>query len=56
MPPGDLKVLADRIGRLLADGDLRLAMGQAGVASVAENFNMKQRAEMFVELYGELTR
>ncbi|MEO1432553.1 MAG: glycosyltransferase family 4 protein [Cyanobacteria bacterium J06632_19] len=40
VPPGDSKVLAERIGDLLKDYQLRAAFGKAGRAKVEKDFNI----------------
>ena len=40
IPPGDVRSLADRIGLLLEDADLRSRMGEAGRAKVRAEFDL----------------
>lgn len=44
VPPGDAGALADRIGRLANDPDLRARMGQAGRVKVRAEFDARQEA------------
>ena len=51
VPPGDPVSLAQAICRLLADPDVRTAMGQAGRRWVVENFSRERLIERTQELY-----
>jgi glycosyltransferase involved in cell wall biosynthesis len=53
---GDVKVLADRIGRLLADPELRKKMGQAGREHVRHRFGKDTLLADIGDLYIELLR
>lgn len=54
VPPGDPEQLAERIGQLLDDPELRKRVGVAGRRTVEEYFDMRQRASEFRRLYEEL--
>jgi len=54
VPPGDVQQLAERIGQLLDDPELRKRVGAAGRRNVEERFDMRQRASEFRRLYEEL--
>jgi glycosyltransferase involved in cell wall biosynthesis len=49
--PGDVDALAAAIGRLLADGQLRRAMGSAGRARAAEHFDLARFRGQHLALY-----
>jgi glycosyltransferase involved in cell wall biosynthesis len=51
VPPGDAKALADSIGRVLADPQLRRAMGSAGRARAAAHFELGRFRAAHVALY-----
>jgi glycosyltransferase involved in cell wall biosynthesis len=53
VPPGDPGALAEGLLRLLEDGELRLRLGAAGRARIAE-FSMDRMAQAHARLYGEL--
>jgi len=44
VPPGDAETLADRIGRIADDPDLRARMGRAGRETVRADFDARQEA------------
>lgn len=54
VPAGDAAALADRIGRLLADSDLRRRMGAAGRGLVREQFTFAAQARRYVDLFEEM--
>ncbi len=56
IPPGDVAVLAARMGELLAAPDLRNRMGEAGYRMVRERYDAASRASEYEELYEELSR
>ena len=51
VPPGDSETLADRIGRLADDPDLRVRMGRAGCATVRAAFDARQEARRIGALF-----
>lgn len=54
VPPGDVRQLADRLNRLLADSALRARMGGAARARAVSNFGAAGLVEQWIALYGEL--
>lgn len=50
-PVGDVATLADRICRLLADGALRVCLGQAARAHIAANFSMATMVRRYQAVY-----
>jgi len=54
VPPRDAGALAEAIGRLLADPELRARMGEAGYRSVAERFSADAMCRRVLELYDEV--
>jgi glycosyltransferase involved in cell wall biosynthesis len=54
VPPGDAPALAATVARLLRDADLRLALGSAARASVAERFAVDRLVRDVEDLYDEL--
>jgi glycosyltransferase involved in cell wall biosynthesis len=55
VPPGDEEALADSIGRLARDADLRAAMGRAGRAFVERRYRWEDNAAQMERLYRHLT-
>jgi glycosyltransferase involved in cell wall biosynthesis len=49
--PGDSTALADAIGRLAADPDLRSRLAEAGRARVAADFDLDTNARRLIELF-----
>lgn len=54
VPPRDPELLAERVGRLLADPSLRETMGHAGYVRVIRDFSLQSMVARYDELYGEL--
>jgi glycosyltransferase involved in cell wall biosynthesis len=54
VPAGDPAAMADRIGRLLADGELRRQMGAEGRELVREQFTFAAQARGYVALFAEM--
>jgi len=54
VPPRDPHALADAVGRLLADPDLRRRMGEAGYRRVAQQFTAEAMTRRILELYDEV--
>lgn len=52
--PGDVRQLAARLDRLLADPDLRVRMGDAALVRAVSRFGATGVVEQWVALYGEL--
>lgn len=52
--PGDVVALADRVGRLLADADLRQRMGEAGRRKVEQLFAVEKIVPQISAIYAEL--
>jgi len=50
-PEGDVEALAERLGRLLADGGLRERLGKAGRKQVVEKYNWTEVARQTLRLY-----
>jgi glycosyltransferase involved in cell wall biosynthesis len=53
--PGDAGALADRICRLLQNGEQRAAMGAAARQRVTANFSARGTAQKVAQLYEELS-
>jgi len=51
VPPEDPKALSDAMVRLLADADLRQAMGQEGQRLVQSHYTWNKQGERFLDLY-----
>jgi glycosyltransferase involved in cell wall biosynthesis len=51
VPPGNPAALAEAIGRLLGDSEVRKSMGEAGRKWVQENFSQEQQVHKTTELY-----
>jgi glycosyltransferase involved in cell wall biosynthesis len=56
VPPGYPDLLAERVGRLLADPGLRSRMGRAGLDRAVREFNLPAMIRRYDEFYGELIR
>ena len=54
VPPRDPHALADALGRLLADPQLRARMGEAGERRVRERFSAEAMTERLLALYDEV--
>jgi glycosyltransferase involved in cell wall biosynthesis len=54
VPPRDPRALAEAIGRLLADPELRGRMGRAGRERVAQRFSEEAMTRRTLEIYDEL--
>jgi glycosyltransferase involved in cell wall biosynthesis len=54
VPPRDARALADAIGHLLADSELRGRMGRAGRERVAQSFSEEAMTRRMLEIYDEL--
>ena len=54
VPPNDAKALADAIGRLAADAELRHRFGAAGRRIAEEEFSYLRIGQEIVELYQRL--
>ena len=54
VPPGDPAALAARLSQLLADRDLRRAMGDAGRSRMQTQFTFESQAEAYLQLLGRL--
>jgi glycosyltransferase involved in cell wall biosynthesis len=54
VPPGDARALADALGRLDADPELRARLGAAGRARAAERFDLPRFRAAHVDLYARL--
>lgn len=53
-PPGDIEALAANLGRLLADPQLRIRLGDNGRFRVEQNFTPQRMAKDFAALYARL--
>jgi glycosyltransferase involved in cell wall biosynthesis len=51
VPPRDRQALASALDRLVADGDLRRRLGQAGRAFVAEHYSWEENTAQMEALY-----
>ena len=56
VPPSDPAALAGALDRVLADPELRRAMGRAGAALVAERFDLRDQARAVAAAIGPRTR
>lgn len=54
VPPGDPVALADRIGRLAEDAELRRRLGAAGRRVAIEKFDVERMVQETLDLYDEL--
>jgi len=54
VPAGDIATLADRIGQLVADGDVRFRMGQAGRQLFTERFRHESMTAQIRRLYQQV--
>ena len=54
VPPGNPPLLAQRIGKLLANDRLRETMGMSGYYRVRDNFTFESQARQYVQLFREL--
>ena len=54
VPPADAGALADAIGRLAGDAELRRAMGNAGRAFVERRLRWQDNARLMEVLYGDM--
>lgn len=56
VPPGDPRALADAIGRLFADRELRARMGEAGRARARELFSVERMVRSVLDVYEGVLR
>jgi len=56
VPAGEADIMAERIGRLLADDKMRRQMGMRGRRLVEKEFSFAGQADAYVELAASLTR
>jgi glycosyltransferase involved in cell wall biosynthesis len=54
VPPGDEAALADRLGALVADPDLRARLGAHGRSLITRCYDWRKNAQVMVELYEKL--
>ncbi len=54
VPPGDSDALAGALARLVGDGGLRQAMGEAGLARVRRDFHWERTVARYLEVYDGL--
>jgi glycosyltransferase involved in cell wall biosynthesis len=54
VPPRDARALGEAVGRLLADGALRAALGANGAARARDVFDVRHQIPKFLALYDEL--
>ena len=54
VPPGDAVTLADRISRLVVDGELQKRLGMQGRTRVLENFTKEIVVDRTIELYEDV--
>lgn len=54
VPPADPKALAEAIGELINNGELRKAMGSAGRKRVVDHLSLEVEVEEWSKLYGSL--
>lgn len=54
VPTRSPETMADRLGKLLADPDLRRRAGEAGRQRVVESFTLERQTERFVQCYLDL--
>jgi glycosyltransferase involved in cell wall biosynthesis len=55
LPPADVPALADAIGQLAGDAELRRAMGAAGRALVEREYRWQDNAALMERLYAQMT-
>jgi glycosyltransferase involved in cell wall biosynthesis len=51
VPPADVAALAQAIGKLAADPNLRLRLGKAGRTKVLRNYHLKTNASRLAEVW-----
>jgi colanic acid/amylovoran biosynthesis glycosyltransferase len=51
VPPADEEQLADAIGRLMDDAELRQKLGRSARVRVQEDYNLTRNAERLAEIY-----
>ncbi len=56
VPPGDMEVMAGRLGLLLADADLRRSMGERCLSLARERADWKRNAEAMLDCYERAVR
>ena len=54
VPPREPAALAEAVGRVLSDADLRERLGRAGRAGIAERFSIESVADRYESLYREV--
>ncbi|MCG7870316.1 MAG: glycosyltransferase, partial [Candidatus Thiodiazotropha taylori] len=56
VPPNQAEMLADAMGRLLLDSELRRTFGENAKQRFAENFTVQQMADNYDALYDSMTK
>jgi len=52
VPPGDVQALAEVLGRLLPDADLRRRLGERALATAEARYSVEAMADAYEGLYG----
>lgn len=54
VPPGEIQALADALGRLIGDEELRIRLGDAARRRCSDTFGIERAAQGYLDVYREL--